>query len=324
MNFSFFRRSSPPDDITVLLDGSLDDIQDDDFSMYESPVSAPPEAPTDPVRKAAFGRIGLITIDEQSQLPALLTDVTQSALMQRIKLPRNPRIATDELYELDSMDFLLMLSDTEKHFTRDMARWLRRLKHLRIPMMVLLPAAITDRHEKQRMTQFEQHVGVPVVAIGVDDIDEARQQFLSTTMDLMPAMGLAIAAHLPTFRKPLMRILLENSTTDSLSVADINNIQWQMVRQMCAAHRIHSTAFEEHRAALETMMKVITRYSNSLVKKLPVRDNNRSTRLKAAVATLLLGHATAVYLGAEPPSLRKQLVPQLWRLYRASRQSVST
>ena len=303
------------------------DVSDMDLQTLDEPVpgvhNLPPQplSPSfDPVRKAMMSRIALVSIEENADLPALLNDGSlQSRLVQRIMLPRNPRIAGDELYELEGMDMIVVLSEEPKRISKDMLRWLRLLKQLGVPMVVLLPYQPTKRREQEKLMQFSQHVGLPVVPFTAENLLQARQDFVMTTMRLSPATGLALAAQMPHFRSPLMRNLLDAAVHDSLSAdADVTVLQMQFVHQICAAYGQNGQQFETQRIALETLVKMTQHYTKRFAARLPIRNPQRRTRFTNALSTLFLGYAVTGYLGETPPSFRKQLLPQIWRLYRAS------
>lgn len=279
----------------------------------------------DPARKALLSRIALVSVEENTNLPALLPeDTRQPALVQRIMLPRNPRIAGDELYELDGMDMIVVASEEQKRISKDTLRWLNLLKQLGVPMLVLLPYAPTKRREQEQIAQFSQHIGLPIVTVTPDTLDAARQEFVLTTMRLAPAMGLALAAHMPHFRLPLMRNLMDTALHDSLNSQnrdDMLAIQLQLAHQIFAAHGRNGQQFETQKAALETLINATRHYTAHLVKRLPMRDPQRRTRLTDALSTLFIGYAVTISLGATPPSVRKELLPQIWRVYRASGKS---
>ena len=319
MNFPFFRQSIP-DEASVLSDALLDggaeilpEWQDATIVTNLHPK------PTDPIRQAAYIRIGLVSVEQNAQLPPVLHDAQQSALVQHILLPRNPRIAGDELYQLDGMDYIVMLSDKDKRINKDMVRWLNRLKHLDIPMIVLLPFTAIKRRERQQLDLFTQRIGIPVVSVAGENVKEARQHLMMSTMQFMPAMSLALAAHLPSFRDPLVHTLLQDATQDSLLANDTYDVQINLVRQICAAYSFNAHQFEQQQATMETLIKATSHYTHKLVNRLPLRNEDRRSRFSNALSTLFVGYATAMHLGATAPSVRKDLIPRIWRLYRASR-----
>lgn len=278
---------------------------------------------TDPARHAPYVRIGLVSVENEPEIPELLRDAPQAAPLQQIRLPRNPRIAGGELYELDGMDYLVMLSGRERGISKDLVRWLNRLKPLGIPMLVLLPNSVESRRDRQLLDLFSQRVGVPVLAMSSGNIEQARHDFVLTIMQVLPAMSLALAANLPSFREPLMTALLENAISDSLAAQHTQDVQMQMIRQMYAAHGLNEREFGNQRVAMETLVKSTTKVAENLAALFPIRDRARRQRFNNALSSLLIGHATMMVLGAKPPSIYKQLIPQIWRLYRASRQPIS-
>lgn len=325
MNIPFFRKSQPEaGDLLdeMLLEESTQIITTWGDTQRMQPVQL---HNADPVRQAAYGRIGLVSVGEEVSLPDLLAEATQSTLMQQIMLPVNPRIASEELYELDGMDFIIMLSGTQQRITRNLVRWVNRLKQLQIPLLILLPNA-EGQDDPQRIDAFSRHVGVPVVTLVQQDTEAARQAFLGTAMQVSPAMGLALAAHLPTFRTPLMHNMLGDATENSLVFQDestLHKTQKELARQISAAYGCNGHNFDQHQAAIETLMQMTNHYTTALTKGVPMRDETRRVRFTNALSTLLIGYGVANYFGAEPPSFRKELLPTIWRLYRASRRPVS-
>ncbi len=276
----------------------------------------------DPARKALLSQIALVSVEENANLPALLNeDARQSAIVRRISLPRNPRIAGNELYELDGMDMIVVVSEESRHISKDMVRWLNLLKQLGIPMLVLLPYVPIKRREQEKIEQFSQYIGLPVVTVTADKLDEARQEFVVTTMRIAPAMGLALAAHIPHFRSPLMRNLMDTAIDDSLNTNNSNEavaIQAQLSHQICAAYGRNGQQFETHKVALETLIETTRHYTCNFIERLPIKDPERRIRFTNALTTLFVGYATAIYSGATPPPICKEVLPQIWRLYRES------
>ena len=304
-----------------------DDIDVQVIDMPTEPIAVQPsvtpqmQAQIDPVHKAILTRIALVSVAERAQLPALLSETAQSPLVSWVQLPRNPRIADDELFALDGTDMIVIVIDGSKDVDKYTLRWLELLKQFNTPIIVLLPYEVKKRREQARLNEFAQRIGLPVMSVTAENVDTVRREFVETTMEIAPATGLALGAHMSNFREPLMHNLLATATEDSLvahEVADIEQVKMQLVRQMCAAHGCNGQSFEQHRMALETLIKTTTHYTEQFVKRLPMRDARRRNRFVNALSTLFIGYATAIHLGATPPSFRKELLPQVWRLYRAS------
>lgn len=320
MKLPFFREKSSSDELNIFSDSLIEDTAQMVTNWQEAVVTNLPAPQFDPVRKARFSQIALVSLEDSSQLPALLEDASQSKLIQRICLPRNPRIAENELYELEGMDYIIML--TGQRINKDMVRWMKRLKQLKIPMLVLLTYEIEKRREQHQVDLFSQRIGIPFISIAGDDVEASRERFLLATLQHMPAMSLALAAHLPSFRDPLTNNLLDNASSDSLIVDPVDGIQLQLVRQVCAAHGFNEREFEKHQISMETLIQTTAEFATKLVRLFPMLSKSRRTRFANAVSTLLVGHATTMYLGAVSPSLRKVLIPKIWRLYRASRRAI--
>lgn len=324
MNIPFFReQSATVGDVDVMPLRLLEDTAEVVTVWQDSMTANARPTTTDPARHAPYVRIGLVSVENEPEIPELLRDAPQAAPLQQIRLPRNPRIAGGELYELDGMDYIVMLSGRERGLSKDLVRWLKRLKPLGIPMLVLLPNPIEGRRDRQLIDLLSQRVGVPVMAMSTGNIEQARRDFVLTIMDVLPAMSLALAANFPSFRDPLTSTLLDNAISDSYADDRVQDVQMQMVRQMCAAHGLNEREFEKQRIAMETLVKSTAKVAENLAGLFPIRDRDRRQRFNNALSTMLIGHATAMHLGVKPPSIYKQLIPQIWRLYRASRHPIS-
>jgi len=312
-------------------DIAQDDIDVQVIDMPTEPIAVQPsvtpqmQANIDPVHKAILTQIALVSVEENAQLPALLSETAQSQLVRWVRLPRNPRIAGDELFALDGIDMMVIVTDESKSVDKYTLRWLELLKQFNTPIIVLLPYEVKKRREQDRLNEFAQRIGLPVMSVTSDNLETARREFVEKTMQIAPATGLALGAHMAYFREPLMHNLLTTATEDGLvahEVADIEQVKMELVRHICAAHGCNGQRFEQHRIALETLIKTMTHYTEQFINRLPMRDPQRRTRFVNALSTLFIGYATAIHLGATPPTFRKELLPQVWRLYRASGQSV--
>lgn len=289
-------------------------------------ATRPMRPAADPVRRATIAQIAVVSVEEGSNALALLhDDAAPTSLFKRITLPRNPRIADDELYELEGVDLIVMMAGDDQRLTKDHARWLQRLKPMGVPMLVLLPATPKQPAERERLDQFARYVNLPVIALTPENLNASRQTFVLTMLQIAPATAIALAAQLPSFRAPLVDHLLQVATERTLHADPADSLpvlQMRLVRQLCAAYGCNGHPFESHKAALETLIRTCDHYIQQWIQPLPMRDPARRTRFTHAVSTLLMGHATTVYMGATPPSVRHTLLPQLWRLYRASGQPV--
>lgn len=323
MQLPFIRSGNVQEELNIFPESLLEDTTSIVTQWQDAVVTSTPQVQSDPVRKAAYLRIGLVSVEDEPRLPAVLGDATRSDLVHCIRLPRNPRIADNELYELDGMDYIVMLTTSQQRITKYMVRWLKRLKHMNIPMLVLLTYEVKKRREQHQIDVFSKRIAVPFISVVEEDTEMAREKFVSQTLEHMPAISLALAASAPTFRLPLMENLLANATADSMLVDNPESIQTDLVRQICAAFGLTEREVEKNRVALDTMVKSTEPVAKSLVRLFPIFSDQRRARLTNAVSTLLVGHATKMHLGASAPSLGKDLLPQIWRLYRASKQSVS-
>ena len=296
-----------PDDITRLL-----------------PI--PPKPRKDPVRAALFAQVAFVSVGDNPELHLLLPEDLPAEVVKRIVLPRNPRSADSELYELDSMDLIVIVQQNERSVSKDAIRWMQILKRLGIPMMVVLPYTVTKRAQQEKIDHFSQVMGLPVVVFAPDKLESSREVFVEKAMQLAPAGGLALAAKFCDFRFPLMQTVLQNAVVDAQNADSrgLSHVQKQMIRQICAAYDCNGNAYQGQEVALGTLAKSLTYYTEKIIRRVPRLETKRRDRLTRSVSTLLVGYATAIHLGAEPPALRREMLPQLWRLYRASRQPATT
>ncbi|MEL6524420.1 MAG: hypothetical protein AAFQ07_01805, partial [Chloroflexota bacterium] len=109
MQIPFLRGDNDvPEELNLYADSLLEDTTNIVTNWQEAVVSNMPAVQSDPVRKAAHLRVGMVSVDEKPRLPMLLGDATQTDMLQFICLPRNPRIADNELYEIDGMDYIVV------------------------------------------------------------------------------------------------------------------------------------------------------------------------------------------------------------------------
>lgn len=334
MNFKFFRGPKPEHEMDsdwfehdpAVSITDLDEPASDNLGwpMEVSIVDEATQPDADPVTKAQFGCIALVTVEQEpTNLPVLLDDATRSRLMQRVTLPLNPRIATHELYEFDSADLIMIVAGTG--LNRAIVRWLRRLQPMGVPILILTQQMPQQPVQRQKIAQFSQRTGVPIVPITSDKVEESLHSLIVSMLDVAPAMAAVMAGKLDAFRPLYVSQVLQSSTQASLKT-DANaqwGLQMQLVRQLSVAYGCSGKTLKLAQPGLETMMKLVTSYTPIFAKRFPIADPERRQRFNDALTTLFIGYATLVYYGAPAPALRKDLMPKIWRLYRASRQPVA-
>lgn len=264
----------------------------------------------------------MVGLEENDTITSVLLDGSQpSPLLKEIRLPNNPRIANHELYEIDGMDMIMMVSC--KTLKRDTVRWLRRLKYMQIPMLVLIYQPEKKPAREQKYQKFAQETGVPIVLFESDNLQESRQKLLDATMEVAPSMAVALAANIDPFRPLLVDAILQDSIKLSLiDNAPLHEIQSSLTHQISVAYGAGGYELKQAQSGLQAMMSTINNYTQSFVNRFFIRSAERRARFEQAVSTMLIGYATTVYHRETPPSLRKVILPAIWRLYRESRHAV--
>ncbi len=327
MEFHFFRQEETSVDQTIDQPLPLLDADDVDIDLMEwtQPYTNSHHATGPayrPIFKPEHGRIAMVSVDEQDTfVSTLLNGATPSPLLKQITLPRNPRIATHELYEIDGMDMIVMLAC--QRLNREMVRWLRRLKYMRIPMIVLIYQPDIDRNRDKKYQKFSHDTGVPIVLFEPEDLNKARKDLLNATLGIAPTMAVALAANIDPFRPLLIDAIMDSKVKECLcdGVA-VDEIQSELVNQISVAYGVGGNTLKQSQPSLKAMIQSINDYTHAFAKRFLIKNPARRMRFENAVSTMLVGYATTVYQGESSPSLRKVILPKIWRLYRESRHTL--
>ena len=276
-----------------------------------------------PTFKPEHGRIGVVSLEENDGfISAFLNGLPQSPLLKEVRLPNNPRIANDELYEIDGMDMIMMLSC--QSLKRETVRWLRRLKYFQVPIIVLIYQPEMQKSLQKKYDKFSDETGVPIVLFEDKKLQESQQMLLGATLEVAPSMAVALAANIDAFRPLLIDAIMENSIKFGLtSEVSLQDLQDELVKQISRAYGVSGYTFKQAEPGLSAMTSTINNYSQTFIKRFYIRNKKRRLRFERAVSLMLIGYATTVYHGAQSPSLRKIILPKIWRLYRESRHSIS-
>ena len=332
MSFNFFRKTDDTemDGIDLSFD-LMNDTTEVHTQDWKPQVHIAPMPQVDTLLRSRYSKIGVASMEtpETSDKPILFDAQQPSPLLQVVTLPHNPRIATDELYQLEATDLIIFMVDDS--MDKYAMRWVSHLRQLGVPVIVLMRQITQKRNHKQQLDAYAQFIGVPVVPVISDRIGEARQQLVEHTLVSAPSMAFALAAHLPDFREYLLDKVQESHITESLTAPEtasgqqrsLHEVQVDVVQQISAAHGCNGRALEAHMEGLQNMIHTANQVTAKFTSRLPFRDEARRQRFTNAVSTLFLCHATDSYHGADAPSIRRDLFPQLWKLYRASRHAVS-
>lgn len=328
MKFGFFRRSDDGINESLVDIEALTGMDTEEITVIPEPL---PDSPTvtdeQAICKAVYGRIGVVSLDENHpNLPVLFAPDAdmESPLLEKIILPRNPRMAVNEFYQLEAVDMVLLLNAEGNRIDRYTLRWMKRLQQMGLPLVLLLSMPLTEPTQEDRIEQFSRQMGVPVIPVDAENLTDARQELVLKTLHIAPAMALALAGHLPAFRSSLIDELLQRATTESLinNADTLMNRQMQLLQQISAACGHTEKLSTEETTGLRSLLTAAHVWAEKLVRYMPLRDARRRERFVSALSTLFAGYAAAVYHGAPAPSLRNDLLPKVWRLYRASRQSI--
>ena len=256
--------------------------------------------------------------------------------LRTVQLPVDTRGAMGVLYELEYADLILFTLGTKQRLSSEHIRWLSRMRELGVPMIVLIDNAETIQKKAlpQLILAVQDRLHVPVVPIYRNDYQATREKLMKVVFRLSPRLAAMLSLHAPVLRPVLVEQLLTNAAFTSLDLdvnatkdeelSAIGEAQLRLARQIKAVYGRGARLSRQEYQNLLGMATAVTHYTNNLVNHLPTRNKERRTRVANAVSTLLVGYLTMIYHGETPPEVRTQILPHVWRLYRASGQITNT
>lgn len=329
-----FDRPKPAEDVSLLPRLPDDDgIQDTDALIIQPPYAEK--------RQKHMGYIALVGTTPGNLLKdGLLNNSTHASVedaeLRTIELPTDTRSAMGLLYELEYADLILFVLDTRQRLSSEHLRWLSRMQELRVPLVLLINNA--DQIKKHVLPglikTLEQRLNFPVVPIYSNDHPTTRQQLVHTIFRISPRLAAMLSLQSPPLRPILVEYLLTGAAFTSLGLnpeihkdedlSPLAEAQVRLTRQIKSVYGKGTRLSREEYQGMLTMATAVTHYTCNLVNSLPGRNRERRARLANAVSTLLVGYITMVYHGEMPPEIRSQVLPQIWRLYRASGQMANS
>lgn len=252
--------------------------------------------------------------------------------LRTVSLPSDSRGAMGVLYELEYADLILFTIGTNQRLSSEHIRWLSRMQELGVPLVVLIDNAdtISKKVLPQLLIAVHDRLHFPVVPIYKNDYPKTRTDLIKTLFQVSPRLAAMLSLHAPLLRPILVERLLTGAAQTSLDLdttsskdeelSPLGEAQLRLARQIKAVYGRGARLSRQEYQSLLGMATAITHYTNDLVEHLPTRSKERRARLANAVSTLLVGYMTMMYHGETPPEIRTQILPHIWRLYRASGQ----
>lgn len=257
---------------------------------------------------------------------------TGSEALRAFELPNGSHAAMQLLYDLEYADLILYTVTMTQGVNSDHLRWITRLQGKHTPVIVLLNG-VTPPNEKylaSTLRMLKMSVTTPVVPVHTQDHAKSRQLLMETVYGLSPRLAAVMAMQTPLLRPVLAEYLLnkavhtsmalESATEDDEALSSLAEEQVRLIRQITAVYGRGTRLTRREYMGLTSMVNAVTSYANDLVENVPAMKDARRARLANSVSTLLVGYITMIYHGETPPEVRKELLPHIWRLYRATGQ----
>ncbi len=319
-------------------ESSLVYLPDDEGEMLDTDalVIQPPFASH---RQKHMGYIAVVGADPNDLLTnGLLYDQSSPTPLgddndlRVVELPMDRRGALGMLYDLEYADLILFVIDTRQKLSSDHLRWFSRMQEFEIPVVVLLDNANTmpKSYMPRLLAAAEQRLHVPVIPVYKNNFPASRELLVKRLIHRSPRLAAMLSLHAPLLRPILVKHLLTGAALTSLGLdpdtandeelSSLGEAQMRLARQIKAVYGKGARLSRQEYQSLLTTATAVTHYTSRIISGLPTRSRDRRARLANAVSTLLIGYMTMVYHGETPPDIRKEILPHIWRLYRASGQ----
>lgn len=300
--------------------------------MMRPPYEAPPQKHSGYIAMVGFTPGDLLTdgLLRESRPDAIT--IANNTAIRSVDLPTNTDHGIQLPYELEYADLILYVLDTRREMSSNHMRWLARIQGLNVPMVVLLNGA-DDIHRRtlpRLVTAIEQRLNQPVIPVHESDQQMSREQLVTAVYHKSPRLAAMLSIHSPLLRPILAEQLMSSTALTSMELdylpgvdaqeSPLADAQVRLIRQINAVYGKGSRLSLKEYKALNAVVGTVTHYTTNIVGNLPLVEDERRDRLSFAVSTLLVGYIAMVYHGETPPEIRKQVLPQIWRLYRASGQ----
>lgn len=255
-----------------------------------------------------------------------------SDALRAFDLPTNSHAVMSLLYNLEYADLILYTLNIHQGLGADHLRWINRLQGRRTPLVIILNGVnrTNQKHLHSIMQMIELRINAPVVPVHTDDHEKSRQSLVEVIYRISPRLAAIMSIHSPLLRPVLAEHMLNKSIHTSMSLdgdtasdEDLSALaeeQVRLIRQIAAVYGRGTRLSRREYTGLVSMVEAVTGYSSELVSTLPAVKEERRTRLANAISTLMVGYITMIYHGETPPEIRSELLPRIWRLYRATGQ----
>lgn len=316
----------------------LPEILDDNFQDTEALIVTPRFTEQSPQSR---GYIALVGTGAHNLLGSgRLFDVNVSqgdkTHVRALELSDNPQRAMGLLMELEHAEIILFVLNVQERLTSSHLRWLAQMEVLKVPRVLLISGAEAVKPQvlSRTLKTIQERLRLPAVPVYADNPDQTRTLLIETLINLSPRLAAGVSLYSPALRPALVHHFLNDAAHSSLNLeavastgeelSPLAKAQIRLVQQLKAVYGKGERLSAQEYQSMLAMATTATHYASHLISTLPTRDPKRRTRAANAVSTLLLGYLVMVYHGETPPDIRQEVLPQIWRLYRASGQSANS
>lgn len=306
-----------------------DNYQDTEALIFTPRFTEPHEQPSRYIALVGKGANGILS---SGLLSDGHTPSGDKSAVRALELTDNPQRAMGLLMEMEHADVILFVLDVQERLTSGHLRWLAQMEVLKVPRVLLINGA--ERVKAQVLSRMlktiQERLRLPAVPVYADDPDQTRTLLVETLIHLSPRLAAGVCLYSPALRPVLVHHLLNQAAHNSMELnaqngtdaelSPLAKAQLQLVQQLKAVYGKGERLTAQEYHSMLTMATTATHYASHLISTLPTRDPRRRARVANAVSTLLLGYLVMVFHGETPPDIRQQVLPQIWRLYRASGQ----
>jgi hypothetical protein len=315
----------------------LPEILDDHFQDTEALIIKPPFA-RQPEKHAGY--IALVGNDPESVLDKGLLFNPDSlpssgSEVRTLELPTDPQQAMNVLLQLEYADLILFVLDTNERLSSHHLHWLMRMEILKVPIVLLVNNAerVHKRLLPRLLQTLDDRLKIPAVPVYTNEPEHTRALLVETLFAKAPRLAAMASLQFPVLRPVLVQHLLTSAAQHSLGLdaqastdhdlSQLSKAQVRLAQQIKAVYGKGTKLSAHEYENIRTMAATATHYATTLTRTLPARNPARRARVVNAVSTLILGYLALVSHGETPPDIRTQVLPEIWRLYRASGQMAS-
>jgi hypothetical protein len=315
----------------------LPEILDDNFQDTEALIITAPftQQSETPNRYIALVGAGADSLLKSGVLFASDAHSMEKANVRALELQSNPQSAMGLLMELEHADLILFVLNIHERLCSNHLRWLARMEILKVPRVLLISGAENIKPEvASRLTEaLQERLRLPVVLVYANHLDRARTELIKTLFGISPQLAALASLQSSLLRPILAQHLLYHVAYESLALnakslnegdmSPLTKAQIRLVQQLKVVYGKGEQLSRQEYQSMSNMATTAMTYASYLLHTLPSRDPIRRERVTNAISTLLLGYLVIALNGETPPDIRNQVLPQIWRLYRASGQQIA-